>query len=388
MINNVVTAPETPWLVKANDTETRQLEWMDPSYVIQSETAAPLPASKRTYVKWEDAYDPMSSTTHLVKKNVTKILGIDGGGIRVQLTLVWLAKLEKELETPLGKIFDIVAGTSVGSMIAEGLVIPSKKDPREPEYTAQFFHEEIPSMVNEVFPSSISSTVKEDVRLGTDQPFFSDEGLDKIGKKYVGDTLVKDALKEVVVPVYKPGKLPLTLFVTRTNAQKHSHFADLTMLELAKMSSAAIPYLPTQYFKGARYNDGGYGANNPILGAIAAAQGNNSDKVVCSFGTGISPTEYEADPKCGEGIFSIWPSLLGMAMNAAQQGINSTAQQLLGKNYHRVERTLLKSISLDDPSPANMEYLKEQALAWFDEPGNDEIWRTMRQKLEPTESSE
>jgi patatin-like phospholipase/acyl hydrolase len=386
MIDNVVTVPETPWLVKRSGTATADLEWMDPSVVLNNVNVTDPPplGSKRTYVKWEDSFDPLSSTTRLINKKITKILSLDGGGVRAYFTLVLLAKLENDLKEPLVKIFDILAGVSIGSVIALGLSIPSGEDPTKPKYTAQYFLDNFPKIMEKIFPYGDLATLAEDARLFEDEPFFTDDGINEIGKKYVGATLVKDALKEVVVPVFKPGMPSLTLYVPTST--KHPHFEGLTMAKLAMMSSAAIPYLPTQEYKGARFNDGGFGANNPVLGALAMAQDSHSEKVVCSFGTGISSTEYEANPKCGTGIFSIASSLLGMTMNAAQQGINEAAKKIVGKNYFRVEQVLQKPVSLDDARPENLAYLKKQAEEWFDEPDNQDMWREMVKKLEPTES--
>ncbi len=56
-----------------------------------------------------------------------RILSIDGGGIRGIIPLCVLAKLEAELKARHGEsaalrdVFDLVAGTSTGSIIAAGV---------------------------------------------------------------------------------------------------------------------------------------------------------------------------------------------------------------------------------------------------------------------------
>jgi uncharacterized protein len=52
---------------------------------------------------------------------VRKILTIDGGGIRGTFPAAFLANLEKDLEQPIGRYFDLIAGTSTGGIIAIGL---------------------------------------------------------------------------------------------------------------------------------------------------------------------------------------------------------------------------------------------------------------------------
>jgi hypothetical protein len=50
-----------------------------------------------------------------------KMLALDGGGIRGVLTLAILKNIEQQLQQPLWKYFDYIAGTSTGAIIAAGL---------------------------------------------------------------------------------------------------------------------------------------------------------------------------------------------------------------------------------------------------------------------------
>ena len=50
-----------------------------------------------------------------------QILALDGGGFKGMFSAAVLAKLEKDLKTPLLSHFDLVAGTSTGGIIALGL---------------------------------------------------------------------------------------------------------------------------------------------------------------------------------------------------------------------------------------------------------------------------
>ncbi len=51
------------------------------------------------------------------------ILSVDGGGIRGIIPLACLVQLEKKLGKPAPEIFDMVAGTSTGSIIAAGIAM-------------------------------------------------------------------------------------------------------------------------------------------------------------------------------------------------------------------------------------------------------------------------
>src|ERR1700685_3528229 len=66
-------------------------------------------------------------------KNV-KILSIDGGGIRGIIPAIILSHIEKLLQKPIAKLFDLIAGTSTGGILALGLTKPDAKG--EPQYSA------------------------------------------------------------------------------------------------------------------------------------------------------------------------------------------------------------------------------------------------------------
>ena len=56
--------------------------------------------------------------TGIAKK---RILCIDGGGVLGTFPAAFLAELEKHLDHPIGKYFDLIAGSSTGGIIALGL---------------------------------------------------------------------------------------------------------------------------------------------------------------------------------------------------------------------------------------------------------------------------
>src|SRR4051794_12770293 len=64
-----------------------------------------------------------------------RILVIDGGGIRGLIPALILSELQRLVgNTPLVDLFDVVAGTSTGGLIALGLVVPG--DGGKPRYSA------------------------------------------------------------------------------------------------------------------------------------------------------------------------------------------------------------------------------------------------------------
>ena len=54
-------------------------------------------------------------------RQIRRILSIDGGGIKGTMPAAFLAGLEEDLGEPIGRYFDLIAGTSTGGIIALGL---------------------------------------------------------------------------------------------------------------------------------------------------------------------------------------------------------------------------------------------------------------------------
>jgi patatin-like phospholipase/acyl hydrolase len=65
----------------------------------------------------------------------TKILSIDGGGIRGVIPATVLDHIEKTVGRPIAELFDVIAGTSTGGLIALGLTCPG--DAGRPKFTAE-----------------------------------------------------------------------------------------------------------------------------------------------------------------------------------------------------------------------------------------------------------
>lgn len=68
---------------------------------------------------------------------MVKILAIDGGGIRGIIPALVLAEIERRTGKGTAELFDLIAGTSAGGIIALGLTRPSSSGEGKPEHTAK-----------------------------------------------------------------------------------------------------------------------------------------------------------------------------------------------------------------------------------------------------------
>ena len=67
-------------------------------------------------------------------QRIWRILSIDGGGIRGIIPVTILASIEERTGKPISQLFDLIAGTSTGGILALGLTKPNSAG--EPEYSA------------------------------------------------------------------------------------------------------------------------------------------------------------------------------------------------------------------------------------------------------------
>ncbi len=66
---------------------------------------------------------------------VFKVLSIDGGGIRGIIPAMILAEIEDRTGKSVAEMFDLIAGTSTGGILALGLAMPG--DGGKPRYKAE-----------------------------------------------------------------------------------------------------------------------------------------------------------------------------------------------------------------------------------------------------------
>lgn len=186
-----------------------------------------------------------------------KILSLDGGGIRGLVLIQMLSVLEEMMGSPVHSVFDWIAGTSTGGILA--LVLASGHTAAE---CRQFYFR----MKNKVF-------------IGT-RPYES-EPLEAFLKKTLGEeTRMSQLVKpKVILTATVADKFPADLHLFRNYKSPHeimgsSHISlslpespkpDDMLLWFAGRSSGAAP----TYFRSCgRYLDGGLISNNPTLDVL------------------------------------------------------------------------------------------------------------------------
>jgi len=193
-----------------------------------------------------------------VEKKIN-ILCLDGGGAKGMYTLGVLSELEKVIKKPLGEFFQLIYGTSTGSIIAAMLTLGY-----DLEYIKSTYLNLVPSIMSQRSQKAKSKKLRE-LGLG----IFGDQGFDAF-KTGIG----------IVAMNYDTQK-PLIFKNThdRAHGSKHSFVPGfgVTILDAIEASCAACPIFKKKVLETANKEqivaiDGGFIANNPTLFALIDAK--------------------------------------------------------------------------------------------------------------------
>jgi len=228
----------------------------------------------------------------------TRILSIDGGGIRGIVPAVVLDYLEKSLQqlsnnpdSRLCDYFDLFAGTSTGSMIIAGLLAPDENN--RPLFTAK----DIVGLYFENAESIFEGSILHDIKsvAGLLNVKYNPEGIEYIFNRHFPETELKDLLKPTLIPTYDltRGKNYFFRQQKALVSERHNYY----LKDVLRCATSAITYFPPKHIstvdkKGQRcFIDGGIFANNPALSAYAEFRYHNpkllaKDTMMLSLGTG------------------------------------------------------------------------------------------------------
>ena len=118
-----------------------------------------------------------------------RILSLDGGGIRGLITAVWLARLEDQLGEAVRDRFDLIAGTSTGSILACALSMGTP---------AREIQELYVEHARDIFPSTTARLWSRFARTfteGVSAPKYDGVGLERILRSQFGAPTIPSAAR-------------------------------------------------------------------------------------------------------------------------------------------------------------------------------------------------
>ncbi|RUL65799.1 patatin [Dyella dinghuensis] len=284
------------------------------------------------------------------------ILALSGGGYRGLYTAHVLERLEEETGRPIGQCFDLIAGTSIGGIIALAIAfeVPMRR-------VVETFKEDGQT----IFPPKSKLA-------GLFASRFRTEPLKNVIAGLIDhQALLSDARHALLIPT-------LNLTTGKQQILKTRHHPDwvrdhkYAAIDVALATAAAPIYFPVAEIDNQLFADGGLFANAPDLVALHEASkffGKPDNRVrMLSIGTLSSRYSMPHGRRRDMGV-AHWlkPSgfpLLRTILSAQQQFSNQLVQHRLGDQYLRIDNTpmddVMRNLNLDNASYA----ARDALLGW------------------------
>ena len=241
---------------------------------------------------------------------------------------------------PIARAFDLIAGTSVGGIIALGLAaeVPAAEIKKAFEDTG-----------TKIFSTRAVPTTK----IGG----FIDLGRSALSAKYSGKEL-RETVKSILKDDPKIGQLKHRIIVPAVNLTKgkpqifktphHPNFyrdKRLRAVDVAMATSAAPTYFPVAEIEDELFADGGLYANSPDILALHEAQHFLKQDIqnIHVLSVGTTTAKYSFAHQSGQDMGSIdWLSgqrLTSVMLAAQQQSVDYMIGHRLGQRYVRIDAT-------------------------------------------------
>ncbi len=306
------------------------------------------------------------------------ILSVDGGGIRGLLPVRVLDEIRRRLEAagsrkPLAGLFDLVAGTSAGAIVALGITVTNSAG--EPRYSPGEILELYERRGTEIFPVSFRSMLQTAVQAVRFK--YAPTGLCRVLADTFGDSTLRDAASYLLITSFDTEAMQPHCMKYLPDRCEPSDRPNYRMRDAARASSAAPTYFPPARISPIGHPnrhftlvDGAVFANNPAGLAFVEATKifpDESEFVVLSLGTGDPQQGYSYDEIRRWGYME-WVNPangfpIGTIMSAGQsEAVSHQLRRISGVRYIRINTPLNGcSPAMDDAGPRNIACLRRQA---------------------------
>ncbi len=205
------------------------------------------------------------------------ILSIDGGGIKGIISAIVLRDLEQYIQTyshnpsaHLSDYFDLIAGTSTGSILT-GLYLCPDKDGKA-KYSAQDAYELYKELGSTVFKKKMPYQIKS--IFGLIRSKYDNKKLYELLEKSFQDVKISELLKPCLITAYDLDRESAYFF--NTESAKMSKEKNFYLRDAILSSTAAPTFFPSVQIESIAKRqfcmiDGGVCCNNPSMCAFAEA---------------------------------------------------------------------------------------------------------------------
>lgn len=331
-----------------------------------------------------------------MSKRVFTVLAIDGGGVKGIIPARVLQEIEERTGKPVCELFDLVAGTSTGAIVAGGMITPSDDDPKKPKYSAKDILQTYIDHAEKIFPEKKFRDFL-DMMPGTNG-FYDGKYFEKVLEDYFGDTKFKDTLTHLMMAGadmknFEPVWMHYFLDRKKSVPQR---WESLKVKDAIRASASAPTFFEAKYIythpnkhapdAAERHAmlDGSLFASTIARRAYTQAKKlapPDAEIVIVHLGTGMSEASLTPDEmnkknqldwvRSHQGI-----SILGASFELTAKDIENDLREELGDNLYRLNRMFNKEnpenpdTRLDNSRASNLKKLIKFAEDMIEE--NDE----------------
>ena len=280
-----------------------------------------------------------------------KILSIDGGGIRGIVPALVLAELERRMERPAAAVFDLIAGTSTGGILACALAKPEALPAAE---LVALYEEEGPK----IFSRSVWQRIHSAEGLADEK--YDADALEEALGRYLGDARLRDTTTDLLIPAYDTERRRPEFF--KTTRAREDASRDFPLRDVARATASAPTYFQPAHLEDRPLIDGGVFAVNPGMCALAEVvrYSPGAEVVLVSLGTGQLTRPFPYDDVKDWGLIEWARPLIDVVFDGASDVVDYQLTQMLGAERFFRFQTELTSASddLDDASEDNLRALQ------------------------------
>jgi len=287
-------------------------------------------------------------------RSAVRVLSIDGGGIRGIVPATVLAALEQRTGRPVNELFDLIAGTSTGGILALALTAPGPDGGPRWNATAilDLYRDEGPRIFSRSLGRRITSVE------GLIDERYPSENLREVLERYLGGATLEQALTPMLVTAYD-----LVARKPRFFKSWRDDDVGVPMSLAAEATSAAPTYFEPVMVKGAPLIDGGVFAGNPAMCAYAEARRlrpEDDDVLLVSLGTGSQTRPITYDQAKDWGLLEWARPIIDVVFDGSSDAVDYQLDQLLEERHVRLQAVLtVANDDMDDASPGNLRDLAD-----------------------------
>jgi uncharacterized protein len=283
-----------------------------------------------------------------------RVLAIDGGGIRGLIPALVLTEIERRADRRIFELFDLIAGTSTGGILACALSAP---DPLPALEVVKLYEEEGP----EIFSISVAQRIRSAGGLLDEK--YDSAALDRALERFLADKRLSEARPDLIVPAYDTAEPGPYFFKTR-KARETPETDDFPLSLVARATSAAPTYFEPSEAGARSLVDGGVFAVNPAMSAFAEVARHDpqahTEIVLLSLGTGQRTRKRSFDQVKDWGLVEWARPILDVVFDGISDAVDYQLRHALPEDgYWRLQTELVgASDDLDDASADNLAALR------------------------------